>query len=263
MRDAMPADARGALGAFAPVSLPELQDEAALRTRFDRKYVVDWATFIALAATLRDSHRALEIGGRRTFRYDTVYFDSPTLNLFRAHMQGRRRRFKARSRRYVDSGLHVFEVKLKGPRGETVKHQLPYGADEHGVLTAEARTFLGARVAEAYPQMDVPPLQPSVRTAYTRITLAGDGERVTCDFDLSFAGGARAVPGLDPAHLILESKSGRALGTVDRELRRLGVAPVSCSKYCVGVGLLREDVKTHDLRWLLRRYFGATEAARA
>ncbi|WP_187368806.1 polyphosphate polymerase domain-containing protein [Baekduia soli] len=240
------------------MGLDELQADAALHTRIDRKYVVDWAMFAELTEGLANSHRALEIDSRRTFRYETVYFDSPALTAFRAHMQQRRRRYKARSRRYVDSGLHLFEVKLKGARDETIKHQLPYAADDHGRVTEQARAFLEARVAEAYPRMAVPTLAPTLRTDYERVTLAHGPERVTCDFALSFADATgRMVPGLDPGHVILESKCERGLGAVDRALRTRGISPVSCSKYCVGVGLLRTDVKTNDLRWLLSRYFGA------
>ena len=96
-------------------------------------------TFTALAAELRASHRVLEIDGRREFTYRTTYFDTPDLRVFRDHQQRRRRRYKARSREYVDSGARMFEVKLKGARGRTVKHRMPYDRDG---LSAPALAFL-------------------------------------------------------------------------------------------------------------------------
>ena len=45
------------------------------------------------------------------------HFDTPQLTAYRAHLQRRRRRFKARTRAYTDSGLNMFEVKLAGARG--------------------------------------------------------------------------------------------------------------------------------------------------
>jgi hypothetical protein len=257
MTPVIPVTALEALWAFDAIELDELQADAALRTRVDRKYMLDWDTFTSVARTLRGSHRALEIDGGRAFRYETVYFDSARLGAFRAHMQRRRRRYKVRSRRYVDSDLHFFEIKLKGARGETIKHQLPYGPDDHGLVTDAARAFLADQLSEAYPRMDVPALAPTVITDYRRLTLAGYGERVTVDFGLRFSDEASAVDGLDRGHVILESKCERGLGAADRQLRRLGVAPVTCSKYCVGIGLLRDDVKVNDLRWLLSRYFHA------
>lgn len=238
------------------ISLSELESDA-LRTRVDRKYVVARESFVAIAAALPDSFGVLEIAGRRSFSYETVYYDSPTLEAYRAHLQGRRRRYKARSRHYVDSGLHRFEVKLKGSRGETVKHQMPYRPEDHGRVNDKARVFLAAHLAEAYPGVEIPELEATVATSYRRTTLSHGAEKVTCDFDLSFSDGGAEVPGLDPRYLIIESKVERGLGAVDHHLRRLGVQPVTCSKYCVGVGLLREDVKVNELRWLINRYFGS------
>jgi len=251
----MPSEVRALVAAPPPITLEELQATAALTTRIDRKYVVDWATLAAVLRALGATHRGLEIDGRRTFRYESVYFDSVDLRAYRDHLQRRRRRYKVRSRHYVDSGLKLFEVKLKGKRGETIKHQMPYGAGDLGHVTEQAQEFLAARLAEAYPRMAVPELSSVLHNHYRRLTLASGNERLTCDFDLSYGDGETEVPGLDPGHVILESKCERGLGAADRELRRLGVKPVACSKYCVGVGLLREDVKVNEMRWLLTRYF--------
>ena len=68
----------------------------------------------------------LEIAGRRAFAYDTVYFDTGDLLTARAHVQRRRRRFKCRSRLYVDTEACAFELKTKGARGGTVKHRIAY-----------------------------------------------------------------------------------------------------------------------------------------
>lgn len=254
---AMPADVRRQLHSMAPVTLSQLQQTAPLRTRVDRKYVVDWAVLGLILEAVRATHRSLEIGGERVFRYESTYFDSADLKAFRAHMQGRRRRYKVRTRHYVDSDLRLFEVKLKGRRGETIKHQLPYRDEDLGQVSAHARGFLADLLAEAYPGVEIADLSAVLSNRYRRLTLATANERLTCDFDLHYADGAGEVLGLDAGHVIVESKCERGLGSADRLLRRLGVKPVACSKYCVGVALLREDVKVNDLRWLLRRYFSS------
>jgi len=251
----LPGDVAALLHAAPAITLEDLQASAALSTRVDRKYVIDWAMLSGLLGALSDTHHALEIDAQRLFRYDSVYFDSVDLMAFRAHQQRRRRRYKVRSRHYVDTGLRMFEVKLNGKRGETIKHQMPYGDEDHGRLTEQALQFLADRLAEAYPRMQVPELAPTLRNSYQRLTLAAGNERVTCDFDLHYADGDVQVPGLHPDYVIVESKCAVGLGAADRELRRLGIRPVACSKYCVGVGLLREDVKVNEMRWLLKRYF--------
>ena len=92
-----------ALGALEPISLGEVDDAVALRVRADRKHLVEVASLDELLRRLAPTHRALEIDGRRAFAYDTLYFDTGDLLTARAHIQRRRRRFKCRSRLYVDT----------------------------------------------------------------------------------------------------------------------------------------------------------------
>jgi VTC domain len=113
----------------APIGLDELMALAELQTRVDRKYFVPADVFGRMIAELAGGLRVLDIDGLRTFGYESVYFDTPHLDTYRAHLQRRRRRFKARTRTYTDSGLTMFEVKLAGAHGETIKQRLPYPAE--------------------------------------------------------------------------------------------------------------------------------------
>jgi hypothetical protein len=62
-----------------------------------------------------------------------------------------------------------------------------------------------------------------------------------------------------PGHVLIETKSGSQLGTVDRLLLGLGARPVTmCSKYCLGVALANPALPTNPYRPLLRRYFDST-----
>jgi hypothetical protein len=244
---------------FDSISLDELNERAALLTRVDAKYIVDLETLGALVDAVHRDFLVLEIERRRVFGYDTVYFDSPGLVAYRAHVQGRRRRFKLRSRRYVDSDLNVFEVKLKGLRDNTVKHRLSVAAADHGSMTAEAERFAAAVLGDAYGHALPDALGPALSMTYRRVTLAArDGiERVTWDSELSFGDAALA-----DGHVIVETKTPRGRGVADTALRNLGVRPVSCSKYCVGIGMTRPGVRVNPWAHLLRRYFTAATAAR-
>jgi hypothetical protein len=245
---------------FRPIGLAELEAEAALQDRVDVKYVITLADFAALAERLRFTHRVLEIDGRRAFAYRTTYFDTAELRAFRDHVQERRRRFKVRSREYVDSGACSFEVKLKGPRGRTVKHRMAYDRARRDELSAPALAFVRECLGRA-PDDD---LRPALAVAYTRVTLCAPrlGERVTCDFDLAFSAPDGASGRLAEDRVIVESKSARGNATADRALRALGARPeTGCSKYCLGVGFTRPDVKSNTMRRLLRRHFRAAPAA--
>lgn len=242
--------------AFPAIGLEQLDAGAALRDRVDVKYVVPVAAFAALAERLHGTHAALEIDGRRAFAYRSTYFDTPELRAFRDHIQQRRRRYKCRSREYLDSGAYAFEVKLKGLRGRTVKHRMEYDRPD---LSVTALAFLRECLDRAYGRPPDGGLSPALAVSYTRVTLAapGLGERVTCDFDLTFSGPGCATGRLDPGMVIVESKSARGNALADRALRELGHRPeAACSKYCLGVALTRA-VAGNPLRPLLRRHFQA------
>ena len=242
---------------FRPVDLAQVEGRAALSVRTDRKYILDAVTFSRLAELLAADHLALEVGGRRLRGYDSIYFDTPDLSSYRQHVQGRRRRFKCRTRLYRDGGRCFFEVKLRGSRGETVKRRLELPAAAHGELIRVARRFLAAELDAAYG-FDAPSvLDSTVATSYTRLSLVAldERERVTCDFDLALRsehGGHEILPG----RVLVETKTALGDGVADRQLRRLGARPVeSCSKYCLGVALTHPDVRDNGFRRLIRRHF--------
>ena len=236
--------ATATLDRLPALGLPELDAALSLQVRADRKHLLPVPVLDELLEALAPTHRALEIGGRRAFAYDSVYFDTPELLTARAHTQRRRRRFKCRSRLYVDSGTCAFELKLRGRRGETVKHRIPYDPADHGTLTPAALAFLAEHLD------DVPAMRPALRTTYTRSTLAGPAERLTIDLGLSFGDAW-----LRPGWAIVETKSARGAGIADRELRRLGSRPLSMSKYLLGTGMTRMPAPPADTRLVARRYF--------
>jgi hypothetical protein len=247
--------------AFDPIALEELQVAAALQDRTDVKYVVPRAVLGGLVEALAGSHRVLEIDARRAFAYDTTYFDTEELRAYRDHLQRRRRRYKCRSREYVDCGLCTFEVKLKGTRGRTVKHRMDYDRRHLGELSQPALAFLRACLERSYGRAPDGVLRPALLVAYTRVTLAapGRGERLTLDFDLAFRGPDGAGGRLSPGSVVVESKSEHGGAAADRALRALGARPAAnCSKYCLGVALTRERVRANPLLPLLGRHFERT-----
>jgi hypothetical protein len=246
---------RDSAWACRPIGLDDLVESAELLTRVDRKYFVPAKTFRALIAEL-GSFRVLEIDGQRTFDYESVYFDTPDLLTYRAHLQRRRRRFKARTRTYVDSGLCMFEVKVVGQRGATVKKRIKHPVADRAVLTPQAHEFLGQVLREAYDQPVPPGLQPMLINLYRRTTFASpvEGSRLTCDVSLS-CHTERASMTDRGQHVLVESKSANGAGEADQMLRQLGVRPISVSKYCVGIAALRPEVPANPWRTTLDRYF--------
>ena len=178
-------------------------------------------------------------------------------------MQRRRQRFKARTRTYTDSGLCMFEVKLTGARGETVKQRVPHPAEHRAELTDEALAHLRTTLCQAYHQ-DLPAgLQPTLVTTYRRTTFVSrTGEaRLTCDVGLVCRDVHHEVRDTG-THVLVESKSGGQGGSAaDRILRELGVRPASVSKYCVAVAALHPELPSNPWHQTLRRYFEPLQAA--
>lgn len=245
------------------ISLDELVDSAELLTRVDRKYVIPTGELGPVLACLQDSARILDIGGRREFGYRSTYYDTPQRDSFLTSGRSRRRRWKVRTRTYVDSGSSWLEVKTRQSRDQTVKQRIEYlDADEATTLSAEGTTFvadvLDADIAEA--------LEPVLVTGYRRTTLylPASQSRVTIDVDLGWTS-LTGRGDLDrPSIAILETKTGSTPSEVDRLMWSRGHRPARISKY--GVGMAALDPALPRLKWnrSLQRHLGlpATQTAR-
>ena len=252
------ADLAAVRSRLLPLTLSELDARAGLLERQDVKYLVREGQAAALLAELADRYQVLDIDGRRDFVYDSAYVDTPGLDLYRQHAQGRRLRWKARTRRYGGGPLCYREIKLKGARGATVKLRERCPAHEHGVVGAALTAFVDTALRQHYGRgLDVP-LSTTLSVRYERTTLVSvDGaERITLDRNLAVVDpSGRLRGGLQPGLVLLEVKTPRGRGQADRALAARGLRPVSVSKYGVGVALAYPHVGHHRLRPVLRRGF--------
>ena len=245
----------GATYRLPPVGLDDVLAHAALDCRTDRKYIVPLDVLPALVARLGPRFRVLEIDGRRLFGYQSVYFDTPDLLCYRQHLQDNRRRFKVRTRTYVDSGDCVLEVKVQGSRSVTVKHRRPHPAGARFRLDGDAGRFVAQHTGAAH----VPALlRPVLLTTYHRLTLVdlAGGVRITCDADLVCRSGDRRVEGLRD-RLLVEAKSAGPQRALTHAFHDLGLRPSALSKYCIGLAMLLDDLRANPWQRTMRRHFTA------
>lgn len=245
------------------VDLATVLRVAALARRVDRKYLVPAEDAARLVRDLAGSHHSLEIGGRRATSYRSTYFDTGDLRLCRDHLQGRRLRWKARSRLYVEDSLCRFEVKVKGARDETVKHFVDLDASAYGRLGSQERAFLADVLGERLPAPVQ--LRPVLEVRYSRATLVDllDGSRLTIDHGVvgrptlsghpHSAGLRPGAVAFDRDHVIVETKTGARPGAGDRLLGAMGHRPLSLSKYVTSAALLADDVPDNLVRRLVGR----------
>ncbi|MBX6386118.1 MAG: polyphosphate polymerase domain-containing protein [Microbispora sp.] len=246
------------LARLAPVELGELNDRASLQTRVDRKYLVPAEALPRLLERLESYAQVLDIDGDRTFRYRSVYFDTPQLVSYHCAAYRRRRRFKVRTRTYLDSGQSWLEVKIKGARGSITKHRLPYDPKDCGTVDPGRDFVDGALARESMGSVTASSLDPVLVTEYHRATLLlpDIASRVTVDTALAWRHGDRELrlPGL----AVVETKSASAATPVDRMLWRAGLRPARISKYATGLAALRPDLPDVPWRRTLRRHFRGT-----
>ena len=241
----------GILDRLVPVDLDELDAVAALLTRRDRKYVVPTEVAALAVERLGDASRVLDIDGRRRFRYESVYFDTPDRISYLAAAHRRPRRFKVRTRSYLESRRCLLEIKTRDPRGRTAKERCPHAIELRDGLDRDARAFL----AECHligGQSAI--LAPALTSRYARSTLLidGEGSRVTLDEDLEAwtpDGRAIALPGM----AIVETKTSGPPSEADRVLWSLGYRPARVSKFCTCLAALRPELPSNRWTRVLRQ----------
>ena len=247
------------LAALDPISLEGANQIAELQTRIDRKYIVDEETLSDLLISLAPSVSALEIDGRRACKYSSTYFDTEDLALYRAAVQGRRCRYKIRSRAYGENGPCFLEIKAKGRRGTNVKSRIAYCRSDSGAITRAGHDFVeattgGTNLASA--------LVPVLTTNYERSTLIdlGSGTRLTFDRGLRCVDTSGGVLGgaatLDA--FVVETKSLGAPSDADRWLWQHHRRPVKISKFCTGLAATRPELPSNKWHAVLNNHWHAT-----
>lgn len=237
-----------ALTSFVPITLSEMT-AVSLLDRIDTKYLLTLPQFSALLPELQPFYRVLEVDGRRQSRYRTLYFDTPGFDLYHSHQDGRRVRYKVRSRHYVGTSLAFLEIKHKAGQNHTRKERLPIPAIATN-LTAQVFAFLQDRIP-----LPVDALEPSLWVNQVRITLVGQQvqERLTFDLQLQFSvdGQELALPGLVVAEL--KSQGRPHASPFVQLMRQRQIRPDSFSKYCIGASLLYPHLKHNRFSRILRR----------
>lgn len=250
---AVTGDPNEAVAALPAISLSDLNSAAALQTRTDRKYILGVAQLSNLVSTLGSRLAALDVDGQRSFNYESVYFDTPQLTSFHSAAYKRRKRFKVRTRSYLDSHMTMVEVKTKTGRGVTVKQRQPHSFLLRRQLNAEAQQFVDS-VLDHQGLTSV--LQPVLTTTYGRMTLVdlSDVARLTIDSDLRCTSATGRVATLE-AHFIVETKSGGTPSVADRQLWANGIRPVKISKFGTGMAALDPSLPSNKWNRTLNRYF--------
>lgn len=230
------------LSGFQAIDLTEM-DGVQLMNRTDTKFMLNLATLIDILPDLSQQYRVLEVENCRQSRYQTLYFDTLDFHHYLQHQNGKKHRFKIRKREYIESDLSFLEIKEKSNKGRTFKSriklkELEESLDEKGVR------FIASKADHSSN------LEAKIWNSFSRTTLVDTvaGERVTLDSHIGFRFKDRNVE--LPNFVIAEVKqdgANRHSRFIQHMKTRL-IRPEGISKYCLGVALLYEDIKSNTFK---------------
>ena len=228
---------------YPVVSLDEIQ-EYSLQDRVDTKYMVRLADLPSLLTTFTSDCAILEVESKRISEYRTLYFDTPTLNFYFDHHNGKRPRYKIRMREYHSTKDTFLEIKKKENDLRTIKNRIPI-AEIRQSFNPEMRAFL----ADFYPG-DAEPVKPILWNTFKRITLINTGlcERVTIDLGLNFFNKTNSLQLSHLAVVEIKQEHFSRESIILLTLKEKGYQPISLSKYCTGVAFLNPGIKRNRFK---------------
>ncbi len=228
------------LDKFRSISLQDIND-VTLQNRFDTKYITTEDKIVNVLNSVWEHFFILTIDNNRIFSYRSTYFDTDRYSMYYAHHRGMLNRQKIRCRRYETTGDIFLEVKRKTNKGNTIKSRLKIDTDNRVLIGGGA--FLGK-----YSAYEPGELRSVMDTGFKRITLVSKDmkSRITIDKDVRMLNGESGVT--LPDVVVIEFKRGRGYvnSVFSKALRQERIFPMRFSKYCMGVSLLKTDVKRNN-----------------
>jgi len=240
-----PFDINNVLGHFQPIGLKEM-DSVKLMNRVDMKYILPADKIPMILSKLNGYYKVLEIDNIRSFSYFTTYLDTDDFLFFNHHMTGRLERHKVRYRRYESTGVTYLEVKMRTNTNRTVKWRIKTENQNGEGFDAASGEFISRHIKLKPDQ-----LKPVLFNNFKRITLVNVGmtERVTIDFNLTFADNNSASAELPYLGIIEIKKEGSAYKSeTEKTLREMSVRPTGFSKYCIGAAIFNEIPRKNMLK---------------
>lgn len=231
------------LNSFDPITLCELESNM-LMSRFDTKFKFHRNLLPEILSEVSKDYYALDINHVRLHKYESLYFDTESYNLYLQHQNSRRNRYKVRFRHYADTNLVFFEIKQKNNKDLTIKSRIERKCVDH-CIENECGDFVREHVQNLDPGM----LQPKLWVNYSRITLVNKfaEERLTIDVNPVFKINGTSVA-YEPL-VIAEVKQGKHVRSPFLQvMKKRHIIVENISKYCMGICLLQDNIKKNNFK---------------
>jgi len=207
--------------------------------RTDTKFIFHIDKLNSVLKKASKDYRILEVNNTKLASYNTIYFDTDNFQMYNAHHQGKKNRYKIRKRKYVESQINFLEIKFKSNKGKTIKKRIKLNNfNEH--FSKETEEFIIKNT----------PINPNSLKAklyidFSRITLVNTEkkERITIDTALKFKNNSN-IAELNSLVIAEVKREGFAGTTIFTEiLKSEKIYPAKTSKYCTGIVLLNKHLK--------------------
>ncbi|HRH66918.1 MAG TPA: polyphosphate polymerase domain-containing protein [Bacteroidia bacterium] len=219
-------------------------DNVKLLDRVDTKFMFRESYLPELLEQMKKDYFVLEAGEKRYTHYETLYFDTEHFGLYLRHHNGKLNRFKFRSRKYVESNLHFFEVKFKNNKGRTVKDRIKRPE------IVQQISDKSEELVRSISTVDPRTLHAKLWVNYLRMTFVNkhSQERLTIDTELLFKDSRQTVDYRGLVIAEVKQGSSRDKSPFIDLMRKYSILQKSISKYCLGVISLNPEIKKNNFK---------------
>lgn len=236
---------------FQPISLEEMKS-VKLMNRVDSKYLVALWQLPEILSRLSANYFAQARDGKKFARYQTLYYDTPDVQMYLAHQDGKLTRQKLRARIYCETQDCFCEIKNKSNKKRPKKKRVEIPVLMYGNMleNPDAQAFVAEKLR--YP---VGSLVPTVENDFERITLVNreKTERLTIDTHIKFYNHLTQLSSEIPDLVIVELKQdGNYPSYFKQVLSQMRIRSRRMSKYCLGTILTFPGVKMNRFKKKLR-----------
>lgn len=244
-------DLNDILQQFSPITLEEMQS-VKLMNRIDTKYLVPRSMLPQILNRLTDNYFVQVNADRRIALYNTLYYDTADVEMYRVHHDRKLHRQKLRARIYCDTQEGFCEIKTKNNKRRTKKKRIGIPVSIFGNMLSDSNVqdFVKAKLWYA-PEI----LIPQVENQFNRITLVNRdrSERLTIDSELHFTNRHTGRSCDLPFLVIIELKQdGNIPSYFKNVMLDMRIQPKRISKYCLGTILTNPTVKSNRFKRKLR-----------
>lgn len=227
---------------FDSVSLDEI-NAVKLLNRTDTKFAFNIKDLPSFLKKLKSNYKVLTINDYKIMRYKSLYFDTPELELFTKHQNGKLNRYKVRIREYVETETKFLETKFKTNKERTVK--IRKNKENGFELDQKDKQFI-----REHTKVDPDKIQACIWVNYSRMTLVNNSftERITLDINLSFDNlkNKKNFPLIAIAEVKRDKLAKDSFFT--NLLRDKKIPQMGLSKYCIGIASTFEKAKYNNIK---------------